>query len=118
MARTYQTSQLFDTLTVADNVALAACRGKLGGLLGARRFLSRAARDRAAALLAFCGYRGALDIPASQLPHVDRRLVEIARALATDPDALLLDEPAAGLSRRTPTASPTCCAPSPTPAWR
>ncbi|MBU59117.1 MAG: ABC transporter [Alcanivorax sp.] len=99
VARTYQTSQLFDTLTVADNVALAACRGKLGGLLGARRFLSRAARDRAAALLAFCGYRGALDIPASQLPHVDRRLVEIARALATDPDALLLDEPAAGLSR-------------------
>ncbi|MBF1803254.1 branched-chain amino acid ABC transporter ATP-binding protein/permease [Alloalcanivorax profundimaris] len=99
VARTYQTSQLFDTLTVADNVALAACRGKLGGLLGARRFLSRAARDRAAALLAFCGYRGALDTPASQLPHVDRRLVEIARALATDPDALLLDEPAAGLSR-------------------
>ncbi|MCC4307467.1 branched-chain amino acid ABC transporter ATP-binding protein/permease [Alcanivorax marinus] len=99
VARTYQTSQLFDTLSVADNVALAACRGRLGNLLGARRYLSRAARQRAAGLLAFCGYQGPLDVPASQLPHVDRRLVEIARALATDPDALLLDEPAAGLSR-------------------
>ena len=99
IARTYQTSQLFDTLSVEDNVALGALRGRLGGLLAARRYLSSDARERARALLAFCGYEGALDAPAADLAHVDRRLVEIARALATDADILLMDEPAAGLSR-------------------
>ncbi|CAB3829759.1 branched-chain amino acid ABC transporter ATP-binding protein/permease [Achromobacter animicus] len=99
IARTYQTSQLFDTLSVEDNVALGMLRGRLGGLLASRRYLAPDVRERARALLAFCGYEGALDIPAADLPHVDRRLVEIARALATDADVLLMDEPAAGLSR-------------------
>ncbi|MGE8671421.1 MAG: ATP-binding cassette domain-containing protein [Achromobacter kerstersii] len=99
IARTYQTSQLFDTLSVEDNVALGMVRGRLGGLLASRRFLAPDVRERARALLAFCGYEGALDTPAADLPHVDRRLVEIARALATDADILLMDEPAAGLSR-------------------
>ncbi|MFJ3316668.1 ATP-binding cassette domain-containing protein [Herbaspirillum huttiense] len=99
VARTYQTSQLFGSLTVADNVALACGRGRLGGLLSARGFVSGEVRARCRQLLDFCGYRGALDIPSADLAHVDRRLVEIARALAADPDVLLLDEPAAGLSR-------------------
>ncbi|WP_343725772.1 branched-chain amino acid ABC transporter ATP-binding protein/permease [Herbaspirillum huttiense] len=99
VARTYQTSQLFGSLTVADNVALACGRGRLSGLLSARGFVSGEVRARCRQLLDFCGYRGALDIPSADLAHVDRRLVEIARALAADPDVLLLDEPAAGLSR-------------------
>jgi hypothetical protein len=51
----------------------------------------------AASLLDFVGYRGSLDVSADALAHVDRRLVEVARALATRPAVLLLDEPAAGL---------------------
>ena len=68
IARTYQTSQLFDTLSVEDNVALGLLRGRLGGLLAQRRYLAADARERARALLAFCGYEGALDTPAADLP--------------------------------------------------
>ena len=79
IARTYQTTQLFGSMTVAENLAIAG-----GG----------------EALLSFVNYRGDLDVRAADLPHVDKRLVEIARALATRPSVLLLDEPAAGLSRQ------------------
>jgi ABC-type branched-subunit amino acid transport system ATPase component/ABC-type branched-subunit amino acid transport system permease subunit len=99
VARTYQTSQLFGTLSVLDNVVLAMQRGRLGPLLGAARRHAPAHTARATELLAFCGYVGDPAALAADLAHVDRRLVEIARALATDPEALLLDEPAAGLSR-------------------
>ena len=98
IARTYQTSQLFGTLSVEDNVALAVCRGRLGMLLGAARYAAPDVRLLSRQLLVYCGYHGALDTPAADLAHVDRRLVDIARALAADPDVLLLDEPAAGLS--------------------
>jgi ABC-type branched-subunit amino acid transport system ATPase component/ABC-type branched-subunit amino acid transport system permease subunit len=99
IARTYQTSALFDSMSVEDNVLLAMRKGNLGPLLG--RALTHAAsdRERARALLAACGFGGAPSTPANALAHVDRRLVEIARALATDPDVILLDEPAAGLSQ-------------------
>ena len=99
VARTYQTSQLFGSLSVQDNVVLAMQRGALGLLLGSERRSASKTTDYARQLLAFCGYAGHPDTLAGDLPHVDRRLVEIARSLASDPDAILLDEPAAGLSR-------------------
>jgi len=86
LARTYQTSQLFGSLTVLENLRIAS-PGRAG---------SEAAAER---LLGFVGYRGDRQARAADLPHVDRRLVEIARALATRPAVLMLDEPAAGLAR-------------------
>jgi branched-chain amino acid transport system ATP-binding protein len=95
IGRTYQTTKLFETMSVLDNVLIAMRRGRLGSMLSAA---ADAADIRAAeGLLAFVGYRGALARSAGDLPHVDRRLVEIARALAMRPRVLLLDEPAAGL---------------------
>ncbi|MBO0740858.1 MAG: ATP-binding cassette domain-containing protein, partial [Hyphomicrobiaceae bacterium] len=97
VARTYQTSQLFSELSVIDNVLVALRRGRLGW-----RDLLTFGRDPeqtalAQSLLAFVGYAGPLDRTAAALAHVDRRLVEIARALAIAPMVLALDEPAAGL---------------------
>jgi ABC-type branched-subunit amino acid transport system ATPase component/ABC-type branched-subunit amino acid transport system permease subunit len=97
IARTYQTTQLFGEMSVLDNVLVAARRGRLGNPLG--RAASAGDRAIAETLLSFVGYHGALATPANGLPHGDRRLVEIARALATRPRVLLLDEPAAGLMR-------------------
>jgi ABC-type branched-subunit amino acid transport system ATPase component/ABC-type branched-subunit amino acid transport system permease subunit len=88
LARTFQTAQPFGNLSVLDNV-------RLGQLKGAWR--GEASIALARALLALVGYSGADDALAATLSHVDRRLIEIARALGAAPDVLLLDEPAAGL---------------------
>ncbi|MBV1697983.1 MAG: ATP-binding cassette domain-containing protein [Hyphomicrobiales bacterium] len=97
VARTYQTSQLFETMSVLDNVLIALRCGRLGAadLLAAKD--DAASVEIAEGLLAFVGYTGTLDQEAGALPHVDKRLVEIARALAVRPAVLALDEPAAGL---------------------
>lgn len=97
VSRTYQTTKLFTTLSVLDNVLIALRRGQLGAPLSSAE--NAQDREAAEALLAFVGYSGPLATVAGDLPHVDRRLVEIARALASRPDVLLLDEPAAGLMR-------------------
>jgi branched-chain amino acid transport system ATP-binding protein len=98
ITRTYQTSQLFETMPVLDNVLIALRRGRLGAgsLFGSKRNGESVAI--AESLLAFVGYTGGLERPAGALAHVDRRLVEIARALALRPSVLALDEPAAGLN--------------------
>ena len=101
IARTYQTTQLFGNLTVRENLEIALRRGRLGSI--GNVLTGRAGRggdvssDAVEALLAFVGYAGPVEQLASALPHVDKRLVEIARALAIRPAVLLLDEPAAGL---------------------
>ena len=104
IARTFQTTQLFDSMSVADNVAIGvagpatgAMTATLLGLPGVRR-RERELRSEALALLAFVGYTGDPDELARNLPFGVKRLVEMARALARRPAALLLDEPAAGLA--------------------
>jgi branched-chain amino acid transport system ATP-binding protein/branched-chain amino acid transport system permease protein len=97
IARTYQTTQLFGAMTVLDNILIALRGGRLGNPLSALACVDD--EDVARSLLAFTGHRGRTDLEARHLAHVDLRLVEIARALATRPRVLLLDEPAAGLLR-------------------
>ncbi|HYM03229.1 MAG TPA: branched-chain amino acid ABC transporter ATP-binding protein/permease, partial [Stellaceae bacterium] len=101
IARTFQTSQLFAGLSVLDNVLVAACGPRLGAMFPvASRRIDGEQRGLAESLLDFVGYAGASDRPAADLAHVDKRLVEIARALAGRPSVLLLDEPAAGLGEK------------------
>ena len=97
VARTYQTSQLFETLSVIDNVLIALRKGSLGAATLAAPADDHDSLAIAESLLAFVGYAGECDVPAGALPHADKRLVEIARALAVRPTVLALDEPAAGL---------------------
>jgi branched-chain amino acid transport system ATP-binding protein len=88
LVRTFQHSHSFRGLTVRENVEVAA----LGS--GAS---TRAASRRAQGLLGALGLRAYADAPASSLSHGDERRLGVARALATEPRFVLLDEPAAGL---------------------
>lgn len=94
VARTFQTSQLFSGMQIDENLRVAMLRGRLWEP-GSKQ---QADPALAQALLAWVGYQGDPSRLGGALAHVDRRLVEIARALAMQPDVLLLDEPAAGLS--------------------
>ena len=98
IARTYQTTQLFEHMSVLDNVMIALRQGTLRVVELTRPDDGQEDIGMAESLLSFVGYDGPVDQTAGSLPHVDKRLVEIARALATRPGVILLDEPAAGLS--------------------
>ncbi|WP_150301982.1 branched-chain amino acid ABC transporter ATP-binding protein/permease [Pseudomonas profundi] len=95
ISRTYQTTQLFGELSVLENILVGMQQGRLGNAL---KGASASQHKTALQLLSLVGYSGSVNTPADDLAHVDRRLVEIARALASRPRVLLLDEPAAGLS--------------------
>ena len=88
LARTFQHSHAFRSLSVRENVEVAA----LGAGLS-----PRAARERADELLAALGLAGNAEAPAAALAQGDERRLGVARALATNPSFVLLDEPAAGL---------------------
>jgi branched-chain amino acid transport system ATP-binding protein len=88
LARTFQHSHSFGSLSVRENVEVAA----LGVGAGPRR-----AAQRAASLLSALGLSAYADAPAASLAHGDERRLGVARALATEPRFVLLDEPAAGL---------------------
>jgi branched-chain amino acid transport system ATP-binding protein len=88
LARTFQHSRSFRGLTVRENVEVAA--------LGVGRGPA-AARREAAELLGRLGLDGVAERPAATLAHGDERRLGVARALATDPRFVLMDEPAAGL---------------------
>ena len=88
LARTFQHSHSFGSLSVRENVEVAA----LGVGAGPRK-----AAQRAGALLAALGLSDYADSPAASLAHGDERRLGVARALATEPRFVLLDEPAAGL---------------------
>jgi branched-chain amino acid transport system ATP-binding protein len=104
LARTFQNIRLFGELSVLDNVRAAAGVRARSGLLGAliRRPLQvaeeRAITERSLELLDVLGIGHRRTEQARSLPYGDQRRLEIARALATEPTVLLLDEPVAGMN--------------------
>ncbi|CAB4733353.1 MAG: ATP-binding cassette domain-containing protein [Actinobacteria bacterium] len=104
LARTFQNVRLFGEMTALENVITATDvhkkSGLLGGLFGTPRSRreERESKARAHELLAFMGIDHRSDQLGKNLPYGDQRRLEIARALGTEPQVLLLDEPAAGFN--------------------
>ena len=104
VARTFQNIRLFSNLTVLDNVKTGLHNEITYSLaeslfhIGSYRKKERAMDARAMELLGVFGLEGVAGYKAANLPYGQQRKLEIARALATDPKLLLLDEPAAGMN--------------------
>ena len=104
VARTFQNIRLFSKLTVLDNVKTGLHNEITYSLVeslfhvGSYRKKERAMNERAMELLGVFGLESVADYQAANLPYGKQRKLEIARALATNPKLLLLDEPAAGMN--------------------
>jgi branched-chain amino acid transport system ATP-binding protein len=106
IGRTFQNIRLFEQMSALENVLVGMHSRLHGGIVqsivgtpGLRKE-ERQARERARELLRFCQLRGRDDALARNLPYGDQRRLEVARALATAPKLLLLDEPTAGMNPR------------------
>ncbi len=104
IARTFQNIRLFADMTVLENVMVGrhvrTGSGLLGAIFRSKSFLAeeKAIEQRARELLDYVGIGQLADYKARTLSYGDQRRLEIARALATDPQLLALDEPAAGMN--------------------
>ena len=104
MARTFQNIRLFGNMTALENVMVGRyCRtsaGAVTSVLRGPKFRREeaATRERAQELLDFVGLGKSTELLARNMPYGDQRRLEIARALATDPKLILLDEPTAGMN--------------------
>jgi branched-chain amino acid transport system ATP-binding protein len=104
IARTFQNIRLFAEMTAVENVMVGrhvrTHTGVLGAVFRTQGFKAeeKAIRDRAMELLAYVGIDKYADFRARTLSYGDQRRLEIARALATDPKLIALDEPAAGMN--------------------
>jgi branched-chain amino acid transport system ATP-binding protein len=104
IARTFQNIRLFANLSALENVMIGrhvrTQAGVVGAILRTRATSAeeRAIERRAAELLEYVGIAARANNPAGSLPYGDQRRLEIARALATEPKLLALDEPAAGMN--------------------
>lgn len=107
ISRTFQLTNLFQEATVLENVLFGLhrsleaplWRGLLEAIFSGKKYENKEgmARQKAEEILEFFELRQSRELPASNLPHVDQRKMEIAIALATNPKLLLVDEPAEGM---------------------
>lgn len=106
IARTFQNIRLFSNMTAIENIMVGQepylTSSPLGAIFGTRHTQreEQAAENEARRLLDFAGLRGKGDLLAKNLPYGDQRRLELARALASKPSLLLLDEPTAGMNPR------------------
>jgi branched-chain amino acid transport system ATP-binding protein len=104
VGRTFQNIRLFQQMTAVENVLVGMHSRLKGGIFGAIVRTPRVRREEAEAdeqareLLRYCGLPRRHDERSSSLPYGDQRRLEVARALATEPKLLLLDEPTAGMN--------------------